>query len=320
RRQQRLDHAGLDELLRARPRERPRTRALARVRPDGMAAPGDHAGKARHPARRREERAAAELREPALWARLRDAPRRALPAGPPVPLAGHRLDGGPGRGDARGRARVLPRALRAEQRLARRRRLGGARRRVHEATVQPPRLYLAWHSPAYLEPGDAELDTAAAVLADGKASRLPRLLVYERRIAQSVQAFQQSGRFGSTFMIVVTGRPGSSLAELERLVRSELESVARSGVEQRELDRARNRIETAFFDELQSVADRADRLNLYAYYADDPGYVARDLERYRRLTPALMQRAVERHLLDSPGVVLSVIPHGRAELAAMEAA
>src|SRR5690606_9035964 len=117
--------------------------------------------------------------------------------------------------------------------------LDGERRRVLEDTVQLPRLYLAWHSPAYLEPGDAELDTAAAVLADGKASRLHRLLVYERRIAQSVQSFQQSGRFGSTFMIVVTGRPGSSLAELERLVRSELESVARSGVEQRELDRAR---------------------------------------------------------------------------------
>ena len=60
--------------------------------------------------------------------------------------------------------------------------LRGDIRLVMEDRVELPRLYVAWHSPAMFAGGDAELDLAGDLLANGKTSRLYRSLVYERRI------------------------------------------------------------------------------------------------------------------------------------------
>ena len=58
--------------------------------------------------------------------------------------------------------------------------------------VRLPRLYLAWLTPRRFAPGDATLDVARAVLADGKNSRLYKRLVYDLQIAQDVTAYQGS--------------------------------------------------------------------------------------------------------------------------------
>ena len=56
--------------------------------------------------------------------------------------------------------------------------------------------------------GDAEMDLLADLLGNGKTSRLYRTLVYERRIALDVSAFQNSRELGSFFLVVVTAAPG----------------------------------------------------------------------------------------------------------------
>lgn len=190
--------------------------------------------------------------------------------------------------------------------------------RVLEDDVQLPRLYMTWHSPAAYEPGDAEMEAIGEVLADGKASRLHRSLVYEKQVAQSVSAFQDAGRLGSAFYIVVTARPGVELGPLEDEVRSTIAALATQGVRAEEVERARNHIETAFVDELQNVGGfggRADRLNSYWFFVRDAGYFDRDLERYRTLTAEGIREAARR-ILTKPCVTLSVVPRGRSDLAA----
>ncbi len=66
------------------------------------------------------------------------------------------------------------------------------KRLLLEDQVQLPRLYLSWHSPALYRDGDSEMDILASVLSRGKSSRLYRKLVYEKKIAQDVSAFQYS--------------------------------------------------------------------------------------------------------------------------------
>lgn len=177
---------------------------------------------------------------------------------------------------------------------------------------------MTWHSPAAYAEGDAEMEAIAQVLADGKASRLYRSLVYEKQVAQSVSAFQDGGRLGSAFYIVITARPGVALGPLEDEVRSTIAALATQGVRSEEVERARNHMETAFVDELQNVGGfggRADRLNNYWFFVGDAGYSAQDLERYRAVT-ADNVRDVARRVLTRPCVTLSVVPRGRRDLAA----
>jgi zinc protease len=193
------------------------------------------------------------------------------------------------------------------------------RRAVMEDDVSLPRLYIAWHSPAAFTAGDAALDAASAILAHGRASRLYRSLVYDKQLAQSVSAYQNSAVLGSTFRVVVTARPDVSLTVIEAEVRREIDAMSRA-IDERELERAVNGIETGFVDSLQNVGGfggRADQLNMYLFHTGEPDYAAADLMRYQKLTVSDIARSVREHLL-APSVVLSVVPIGRSELAAQE--
>ena len=62
----------------------------------------------------------------------------------------------------------------------------------------------------------------------------------------------------------------------------------------------------------------ADQLNHYDYFTGTPDYFEQDLDRYRSLTPADLQRVARQYLADAHQVVLSVVPQGKTELAVSE--
>ena len=90
---------------------------------------------------------------------------------------------------------------------------GGSCSRI---AIELPRLYLAWLSPAMFTDGDAEMDLLSDLIANGKVSRLYRALVYERRIASEVMAFQNSRELAGFWQIVATAAPGHTLEELQQ--------------------------------------------------------------------------------------------------------
>jgi len=75
--------------------------------------------------------------------------------------------------------------------------------------VPQERTYMAWPTPPYYQPGDAELDIVANILSDGLRSRLNKILVYDRQIASDVTAFQLSMEISSFFTVIATARPGA---------------------------------------------------------------------------------------------------------------
>ena len=65
--------------------------------------------------------------------------------------------------------------------------------------------------------GDAELDLAARILADGLSSRLNKALVYDAQKATTVNAFQFGTEIANCFVVIANARPGVDVAELEKL-------------------------------------------------------------------------------------------------------
>jgi zinc protease len=191
-------------------------------------------------------------------------------------------------------------------------------RRLLEDRVELPRLYLAWHSPAMFHAGDAELDLLADVLANGKTSRLYRSLVYERRVATEVAAFQNSRELAGFFQVIATAAPGHTLEELERAVDAEIMNLVEKGPTASELERSLAQAEAQFVYRLQTVGGfggKSDQLNAYNVFVGEPGYFDRDLARYRDASTDGL-RDIARRVFGAPRVTLSVVPHGRLELAA----
>src|SRR5712691_11580945 len=118
------------------------------------------------------------------------------------------------------------------------------RRKVVTDRVELPRIYLTWITSPIYKPGDADADIAATILGGGKSSRLYKKLVYEKQIAQTVGASQASLILGSTFQIEATARPGHTAEELEKAIDEELAAFRTQPPDAREVERARNTIET----------------------------------------------------------------------------
>ncbi|HEX9104997.1 MAG TPA: pitrilysin family protein [Polyangia bacterium] len=174
--------------------------------------------------------------------------------------------------------------------------------------VSLERVYVVWPSPPLFAPGDAELDLLASALG-GKSGRLYKRLVYDARIAQTVEVSQESAPLSSLFQVVVTLKPGHKAAEALQLVDEELARARKEAIGAAELDKARNQFESRFVLELMSGQRRADVLNSYAYFAGDPGFIDKDLERYRAVAVDGVRSWAQKTL--GPGrVIVTVSPKG----------
>jgi zinc protease len=190
-------------------------------------------------------------------------------------------------------------------------RLSEVRRITLEDRVRLPRIYLAWLTPRRFAPGDAALDVLAAVLAEGKNSRLYRRLVYDTQMAQDVTAYQDSAALGSSFNIVATARPDRTADELMRAIDEEVARLTLEPPTEREVERALNQIEAAFYRGMERVGGfggKADRLNDYFASGGGPDFFAEDLARYQSLTAADVQAAALRWLPPERRVELVVEP------------
>jgi zinc protease len=187
-----------------------------------------------------------------------------------------------------------------------------------EDRVELPRVYIAWLTAAMFADGDADLDLAADILANGKTSRLYRRLVFEERIATDVSAAQNSRESGGFFQVAATAAPGFALPDLERAITEEVERLAADGPTDAELERCRIQAETQFVFRLQTIGGfggKSDQLNAYNTFIGDPDFFDRDLARYQAVTRESLQQVVRSCLANDRRVVLSVVPQGRTELA-----
>jgi predicted Zn-dependent peptidase len=186
--------------------------------------------------------------------------------------------------------------------------LTGETRVELEAGVELPRIYLAWPTPKYFAPGDAELDIVGNILSNGASSRLFRKLVREQQIASNVGAFQSSMELGSMFIVTVTGRPGQSIDSLIRATDSEIDALRSQAPSADEFERSRVDLTTSLLFSIEAMSNRADRLNLYRQHVGEPSYLAQDIARYNAATPADITRTINTYLPRNQRVVLTVTP------------
>ena len=196
--------------------------------------------------------------------------------------------------------------------------LPGEVRLVLEDRVELPRVYMAWHSPAMFERGDAEADLLSDLLANGKTSRLYRTLVYDERVALDVSAFQHSRELGSFFLLASTAAPGRSLTEIAAIIDMKIQRLVNEGPMDDEMERGAAQAEAHFMYRLQTVGGfggKSDQLNTYNVFRGDPDFFAADLARYREATRDSVRAAAHDYLAFDRRILLSVVPRGHAALA-----
>jgi len=174
--------------------------------------------------------------------------------------------------------------------------------------VELARIYLAYSLPAYGERDWYAADLLSAILSGGKSSLLHDELVYSKQIATDVSTFAMPTELSSTFYIVATARPETRPEDLETVILDRLADVADNGVSNSAIARSKNKIITAYRDELQKLDQLADLLSMFTTYFDDPSLVDREVEIYSDLESHEIAALTSARLQPEKRVTLFVVP------------
>jgi zinc protease len=178
---------------------------------------------------------------------------------------------------------------------------------IIEDNVQLPRIYFAWHTEKAFDENDAALDILSDILSSAKNSRLHKALMFDKQIAQDVQAFQYSGKHAGSFIIVSTTKPGITIDTLKHEILNEIEKLINGGIRADELTRAKNSIKSSYIYSLQKLDLIVDHINYYNCYLNEPDSFVFDLGRYEKVTAEEVISSAVKYL-KNPFIELNVIP------------
>lgn len=192
---------------------------------------------------------------------------------------------------------------------------GVVKETFEDKLAEEPRLILVWKGVRMYTDEEPAGDILSDVLGTGRTSRLYKALVFERQLASGVGAGNPTLGIAGWFQISVTAAHGHTIDELSPVVRQIVAEVKKNGVTSEEVERARrnliaNRLRTV--ERIGGFGGKADLLNDYETYLGDPGFLPRDLARYRAVTPESVKAFANKYLLDDRHIELDVVPQKKA--------
>ncbi|HQX54614.1 MAG TPA: pitrilysin family protein [Pyrinomonadaceae bacterium] len=178
---------------------------------------------------------------------------------------------------------------------------------VVEDAVPLSRISMVWHSVPQFAGDEAALDILGNILSSGRGSRLQSNLVYGKEIAQNIFANNGTNEIAGVFQVTALAKQGKSLDDIEKEVNIELERIKKDPPTADEMTRALNGIESQTIFRLQTVLGKGGQLSNFVGYRGKPDYFQEDLDRYRKVTAADVQRVAAKYLTANR-LVMSYVP------------
>jgi len=196
---------------------------------------------------------------------------------------------------------------------------GVVKETIPDKLAEMPRLILAWKGVRQYTDEEPAGDVLGDVLGSGKTSRLYKALVFERQLASGVNASNVTLGIAGWFQITVTAARGHTLDEIRPVVEQIIADVQQKGPTAQEVERATrniiaNRLRTV--ERIGGFGGKADLLNNYQVFLGDPGYLPRDIARYRAVTPQAVQDFARKYLLPGQRIELDVVPSAKTTASA----
>src|SRR5690606_25692189 len=137
-------------------------------------------------------------------------------------------------------------------------------------------------------------ELAAAVLGQGRTSRLHFELIYERQVASDVSVHVLPFELASVFDLAITLNPGGRAEVATEAMDRGIAKFLEEGTAREELERAVARINATTARGLELVNDKATALAEGNLYHDDPAAVQTYIERINSAAPADVRNTARR--------------------------
>ena len=188
---------------------------------------------------------------------------------------------------------------------------GSEQRETFGSRIQLPRIYRLYHLPEMGAPDWIAADLLTTILASDKASRLDRVLVHEKQVAQDVATYVLPTESAGMLLLQATAREGVSIDAIEAAIDGEIAELALRGVTEDEMTRARNRAEIEFAHQIETFDARADLIGMMSTYFDDPTLVHRWLEPYASATAEDLAHVARKYLIPENRATSLFVPESQ---------
>lgn len=184
----------------------------------------------------------------------------------------------------------------------------GEKRLILKKEAELPYILIAYHTPSIPQEDSFALDVLSTILSGGKSSRIHRSLIYDKKIALDAGS-DYSGMYIDPFLFFLwaTASPGKEIAEVEKALYEEIERIKNEPPSERELQKAKNQIESFFIfsqDSLYMQAMMNGKFEILGSWRLKDKY----LEEIRKIKPEDLQRVAKKYLTEDNRTVGILIP------------
>ena len=157
----------------------------------------------------------------------------------------------------------------------------------------------------------------AQVLGQGKNSVFYQQLV-KKQLALQSNTFSQLSELSGEMAFQLIPSPGKSLAKLDSLFRSSLDSFEARGVTDDDIAKFKGGIESQQINGLQSVSGKVSQLAAFQTFTSNPNKIADLIKMYQAVTKEDVMRVYNEYIKGKHAVHLSVVPKGQEKMIAAE--
>jgi zinc protease len=189
----------------------------------------------------------------------------------------------------------------------------GIKRVTVKAPAENPYVVLAFKAPTLRDvenDTDAHaLDVLAAVLDGYDNARLNAKLVRTDKVANSVGAdYSNIARGPSLFMLEGTPTKGTTTEQLEKLLRAEVDRIAKEGVSEEELKRVKTQLVAGQIYKRDSIFGQAMEIGTLEMGGISHTKIDRIIEKLKAVTAAQVQAVAQKYFSDDTLTVATLVP------------
>lgn len=160
----------------------------------------------------------------------------------------------------------------------------GERRITVQKQVSSPYMIIGYHAPEAQHADYYALDILSSILSNGNSSRLYSNLVDKNQLATSVFTDYSPSFDPTLFSVYVSSAKGKSTDDIEKMVYTELEKIAKEGVTATELQKIKNQKLSEFYNQVETINGKSNNLGTYEVFFGDYKKMFTAMDEYAKVS------------------------------------
>ena len=178
-----------------------------------------------------------------------------------------------------------------------------------------PELTMAWATVEQFHPDSYSLNVLAQYLSEGKKAPFYQVLVEDKKLTSDVSMFSYDSELAGQMILQVRAFADKDLDEAAKAIDEAFARFEKDGISEKDLSRIKAGQETQFYNSLSNVLGKGVQLAQYNIFANDPGFIEKDIQNILSVTTADVMRVYQKYIKGRNYVATSFVPKGKLALA-----